>query len=330
MSRVLLVSPTFHGYWRSIAAAFEQLGHRVETHRYDEFAGGPAKVHNKLRYELAERLALGGAAAQARDFSARAALAVRRADPDAVVVVKGDVLGEDFLDAVGTRPRVLWLYDELRRTRWTIEGLRRFGPIASYSPQDVATLAAAGIPAQHLPLAFDPAVPFTPVPTAEAVFVGARYPNREALLLGAHRIGAPVRAYGKTWSNHPFDRLRTWRLAGATLPVGREVSLADAYGLMAGAPAAINIHGDQDGFTMRTFEAAGVGAVQLIDRRDVTPHYDPESEVACFDDSEQLADLVRRAAADTRWADSLRAGARRRTLAEHTFLHRARILESLW
>ena len=330
MSRVLLVSPAFHGYWRSIAAALEQCGHQVEAHRYDELAGGGAKVYNKVRYELGERLALGGAAAQARDFSARAAQAVTRADPEAVVVVKGDVLGDDFLESLGARPRVLWLYDELRRTRWTIERLRAFGPIASYSPQDVADLDEAGIAATHLPLAYDPAVPFTPRVTPEAVFVGARYPNRERLLVGVQLLGAPVRAYGKTWSNHPFDRLRTWRLTGASLPVGREVSLADAYGLMAGAPAALNIHGDQDGFTMRTFEAGGVGAVQLIDRADVDRHYDPDSEVACFDGADDLAELIQRARTDRRWADGLRARSRKRTLAEHTFVHRTRVLEALW
>ena len=38
---------------------------------------------------------------------------------------------------------------------------------------------------------------------------------------------------------------------------------------MAGARANVNIHGDQDGFTMRTFETCGVGALQLVDRADV-------------------------------------------------------------
>ena len=58
------------------------------------------------------------------------------------------------------------------------------------------------------------------------------------------------------------------------------------------------LDGDQDGFTMRTFEACGVGAVQLVDRADVAQHYEPGTEVAVFDGVDEAAELARRAAAD--------------------------------
>ena len=35
MTRLLLVSPVFHGYSHSIAAAFERLGHEVTVFHYD-------------------------------------------------------------------------------------------------------------------------------------------------------------------------------------------------------------------------------------------------------------------------------------------------------
>ena len=49
-----------------------------------------------------------------------------------------------------------------------------------------------------------------------------------------------------------------------------------------------------------------------------------------FGSADELVELARRAVADDRWGDRLRDAARRRTLAEHTFAHRARALEATW
>lgn len=328
--RVLVLSPAFHGYWRSLERALGHLGHDVRTVTYDDHHGW-ARLDRKLRHELPERL--GGPDGRRRaDDGARARAAVLEHDPDVLVVVKGDTFDDAFwqlLDERGQR-RVLWLYDELRRTGHTDASLAAAGPVASYSPLDVAALSARGLRAVHVPLAHDPHVPVAPVAADEVVFVGARYPAREALLRHLDAAGVPVRAYGRDWSGHPVDRARTWRLGRPMLPAGRDLSREDAYGAMAGARATLNVHGDQDGFTMRTFEACGVGALQLVDRADVSAHYDPGTEVAVFGSPEEAVELAHRAAADPVWAAGLREAGRSRTLAEHTFAHRAVVLEDLW
>ena len=331
--RILLVSPVFHDYWRSIAEAFEADGHTVVTHCYDDFDGFRAKVHNKIAYEGLDRVRPGrGTAAFARVATERARTALRDVRPDVVVAVKADLLQTGFwddLDDAGI-PRVLWLYDELRRTRHTVASLARFPSIASYSPLDTAALVAAGVAARHVPLAFDPARAGTAVPSSEVVFIGARYPNRERLLVDLAARGVPVRAFGRSWSTRPVDRLRTWSWARPDVPSGIEVSRERAGGLMAGALAALNVHGDQDGFTMRTFEAAGVGALELIDRGDVGDHYEPGVEVLPFGSVDEVTELVDRARTDRAWAARVAAAARARTLAEHTFVHRTRELAALW
>lgn len=81
---------------------------------------------------------------------------------------------------------------------------------------------------------------------------------------------------------------------------------------------------------MRTFEAAGAGGVQLIDRADVTSLYDPGAEVLPFGSIDELIELARRAIADSAWAKGIRSAARQRTLAEHTFDHRVAAIESTW
>jgi spore maturation protein CgeB len=181
-----------------------------------------------------------------------------------------------------------------------------------------------------VPLAFDPTFVHARIPSDEVVFIGARYPGRTAVLTELCARGVPVRAVGSDWSHRTLDRLRTWSWQRPEVPACPSVARGIGAGLMAGAAATINIHGDQDGFTMRTFEASGVGALQLIDRADVEMHYEPGVEILPFSSVAEIADLVARAGREPRWASRIRAAARARTLAEHTFAHRARALEDLW
>lgn len=328
-TRLLVVSPAFHGYWRAIEQAFTTMGYAVVTHCYDEHLTLGSKLRVKQR-ELATRL--GRDDRLIPGTTERACAALTQADPDVVLLVKGDTLGPAFWELLEQRRqrRALWLYDELRRTAHTPQTLAAAGPIASYSPLDVETLRSTGHEAHHVPVAFDTSVRFGPQPAREVVFVGARYPARESLLDTLSASDVPVRAYGRDWSRHPVDRIRTWRVGAPGVPSGRDLPRPRAYGVMAGAAAALNVHGDQDGFTMRTFEACGVGGVQLVDRADVSRHYDPDTEVGVFSSPDEAVELARRALQDHAWAAGLRRQGQARTLAEHTFMHRAVQLESLW
>ncbi len=330
--RLLLVSPRFHGYHAAIATSLAERGHLVTTHLYDHHGGVAGRVRHQLRHQLPQKLGAGSQRQLAREQTAHAVQAVGAARPEVVVIVKGDTLGTDFWDAIVGLPRVTWLYDEVRRTQWTPELLGSIGPLATYSAHDTADLVAQGVEARHLPLAFDHRL--VPSPTAlrtpQVSFVGARYPSREAVMALLHERGVPVRAYGRDWSSHPVDRLRTWRVGTPDIPAERDLSRARAYDVMTSSAATLNLHGDQDGFTMRTFEAAGVGAVELIDRDDVADLYDPGAEVLTWTTGDELVDLCQRVQVDRNWTDGIRRAARARTLAEHTFDRRAAVLEDLW
>ena len=332
--RVHLVSPAFHGYWASIAAALEAGGHTVTTVVYDHNAGLRDRLWHHLRHELPRRTRLGDLRGLARAQTDLATESVRAARPDVVVVVKGDTLQDPFWEVLDELrlPRVTWLYDEVRRTRWDLERLAATGPVATYSPLDDVDFRAAGIDSRWLPLAFDHRLvePDVRMRNDEVVFVGARYANRERVLAMLAGRDVPVRAFGRDWSTHPVDRLRTWGWRRPDLPSGRDLSRADAYREMAAAVATLNIHGDQDGLTMRTFEASGVGGLQLLDRSDLGGLYEPGVELLTWSDDAELVDLCSRAAHDGRWSDSIREAGRRRTLAEHTFDHRVAVLAEAW
>lgn len=328
--RVLLLSPGFHSYWSGIASALASQGAEVRTVVYDAPRSMPGKVRNKALHELPTALQPKILRKRLTDAAVRL---VRSERPDAVVVVKGDLFEGSLWEELDRRrtPRVLWLYDEIRRTHHSRRLLERVGPIASYSRADVAALQSQGLPAEYVPLAFDHRTRFAQTPVGAVTFVGAHYRNREVLLREIAAAGIPVRAYGNDWSASTLTDIdRRRRLAKASIPTGPSLVRADAYGVFKGSRATLNIHGDQDGFTMRTFEAAGVGAVQLIDRSDTAELYEPGTEVLPFADAAEAAELCRRAMRDVNWARTIRDRARARTLAEHTFDHRARALEALW
>lgn len=327
--RILLVSPCFHGYWQSISSALEAAGHQVVVHCYDQPQGLKGRFENKLLHELPERLRWSTAASA---ITQNAVAALKTTKPDIVVVVKGDQLEQDWWDSLhrSGAAKVTWLYDELRRMRYSIDTLAAIGPIASYSPLDTAVLQAAGIHAAHVPLAYDHRVQFDVTPQEAVSFVGARYPSREQTLRKLSASGVPVKAFGRSWSRQLWDIARTKQWKSAGIESGPDLARSDAYGVMAGSPATLNLHGDQDGFTMRTFEAPGVGALQITDRLDVAQLFEVGTECLAFVDEAELVDLANRAISDVAWARNIREAGRKRALAEHTFDHRVQALESLW
>lgn len=332
-SKLLLISPSFHGYVGSIGRAFSDAGYDVAVHRYDAFDGVRAKLRNKLVHELPGKVGLDSSASAERWATERTLQVLRDVRPDRLVVIKADILGASFwseIEALAV-PRILWLYDDLFRHRFSMDFLRRIGPVVSYSRDEAALLNSEGVSASFLPNAFDPHLAESGAQRRhEVVFVGSKYPNRVDLLSGLVRAGIPVRAYGRQWSHHPFDRLRTWELSRPDIPAERDVPLAEAYQIQAAAAAAINIHGLQSGLAMRTFEVPGMGGLQLVDRPDVSEFYDIGTETLVFSSPEELQEQSEKALADKRWAEGIREAGRRRSLAEHTFAHRIAVLEELW
>lgn len=331
--KLLIISPAFHGYCHSIADGFRGLGYEVTVHRYDAFDTVKDKVRNKALYELPSKLGFDGQKAAEKAATSKALEVIERVKPDKLIVIKADTLGDNFWQAVADRkvPYLLWLYDDLKRHRYTTEFLRGLPAVVSYARSEAESFAAEGINAHFVANGYDPklaAFPTTRVP--EIVFVGSRYENRETILLSLKDAGLSVRAYGRGWSHHPFDRLRTWELKRPHLPAERDIPLHEAYWVQAAAAASLNVHGLQAGLAMRTFEVPGMNGLQLIDRPDVAEFYEIGKEVLLYQSTEELIELCQHIIADPRWSDSIRAAGLKRSQAEHTFFHRAQSMDALW
>ena len=160
----------------------------------------------------------------------------------------------------------------------------------------------------------------------EISFVGARYPDREQTLVGLHEAGVPVRAYGRDWSRHPVDRLRTWGWHRPDVPAERDVDRDTAYAVMAG------VRGDaQHAHRPGRLRDAHLRGVRLRRRpadrppRPGRPLRRRRRARHLGRRFEELLELCARARVDLAWAQGLREAGRRRTLAEHTFDHRVAV-----
>ncbi|MGP5304419.1 CgeB family protein [Brachybacterium alimentarium] len=331
--RLLLISPSFHGYWKSIGDALARRGYEVHTARYDAYDTAGEKLRLKATVELPERLRVRGdrRTAETARLTDRVIAMLREVRPHRVIIIKGDGLDARFWDALGDIPRILWLYDDLHRHDYTDAFLREIGPVVDYARSETDMLRERGVDAHFVPNAFDPhRVEPTSTRTGEIVFIGSGYQNRYETLAELGRRGLPVHAWGRDFSRHPMDRARTFSWRRPPIAASREVPLERAYQIHAEGAAAVAIHGLQNGHSMRTFEIPGMGGVQLVDRDDVDQFYDVGTEVAVWHDLDELEELSRRALSDPVWAEGLRAAGRRRTLAEHTFDHRLEEVDSLW
>ena len=249
-------------------------------------------------------------------------------------MVKGDSLGEPFWEALRGLPRITWLYDEVRRTRWTVDRARRHradrhllrarlhrlrvrGP--GLAPPAAGLRSPAGASTDHAPR----------LPRSASSAPATR--RASGVLTHLHDPGCPSPRVRTRLVEPPGRPVRTWRVghARSSRPIATS-HVPTAYDVMAASAATLNLHGDQDGFTMRTFEAAGVGGVQLVDRTDVDGLYLPGTEVLTWTSRTSWPSCAGAPTPTTHGTTPSASAGRARTLAEHTFDHRVAVLEGAW
>ena len=163
--KLLIISPAFHGYCHSIADGFRGLGYEVTVHRYDAFDTVKDKVRNKALYELPSKLGFDGQKAAEKAATSKALEVIEQVKPDKLIVIKADTLGDNFWQAVADRkvPYLLWLYDDLKRHRYTIEFLRSLPAVVSYARSEAESFAAEGINAHFVANGYAPKLVAFPI-----------------------------------------------------------------------------------------------------------------------------------------------------------------------
>ncbi len=189
-----------------------------------------------------------------------------------------------------------------------------------YSDSGFLDLAQqCGFPANgvFLPHAADVEM-FRPGPwprTPRLVFVANVTAERQSIM---DRLICPIDVYGRHWRpGPPQQRIHA-----------RRIPLARAATLYAGHQAALNIrheHNIAQGLNQRSFEALACGTPVLNDDLgDVGRCFEPGREILVWKSSDELNGLCEHVLADAGYARGIGEAGRRRVLAEHTYLHRAR------
>ena len=124
--------PAFYGLWQGIEAAFRAIGYDARSHLYDDYSSLGAKVRNKLRYELPQRLGRDVENAVRGELTRSALAAVETHHPDVVVVSRATCSTRALgcPRRAGTAHPLLWLYDELGTMSYDRERLARPGAVA--------------------------------------------------------------------------------------------------------------------------------------------------------------------------------------------------------
>jgi spore maturation protein CgeB len=312
------------------AAALRRLGHEVIV--FDCRPAGRDKVRGLLRRVLSVE------DGESPVINARLRRLAQRERPDLFLTLFGfDVSPETIqvLRGLGIVTACWWLNDPFQLPR----SLRQAVWYDSYFTNSrgcLATYAARGLTAVHfLPQAADVEVhrchPLSPEEAAgyesDVCFAGDWSPLREEWverLLDEFRV--------KVWG--PWGR----RLR-ADSPIRRVLTdgfftPGEMVKAFSGAKLVLNLHGWfgrwSHGVNPRLFEAAGVGACQLVDRKDEIPDlYRVPEEVVCFDSFDECRALLQDYLVRDAERAAVGARAAARTLREHTYEARMQALLTL-
>jgi spore maturation protein CgeB len=341
-----LVSAYWNGaatYYRGIIRALHKRGHRVTFYEPDAF---DRQQHRDIEPpEWAEVVVY----ANAEEAALEQVEAARAAD----LIVKASGVGvfDELLEAAvldARRPGgqvAFWDVDAPATLERVIDHpadpfaalIPRYDLILTYGggPPVVADYVALGarncVPIYN---ALDTSTHF-PVPVdarfrADLAFLGNRLPDREARVeeyfLRAAQLSPDAQFLlgGSGWTDKPVP---------ANVRKLDHVFTADHNAFNCTPRAVLNISREsmaRYGYSpaTRVFEAAGAGACLITDEWEgIHEFFEPEAEILVAHDGQEVAGQV--AALTSEKAREIGEAARRRAIAEHTYDHRAKLLEGV-
>ncbi|MCC6850396.1 MAG: glycosyltransferase [Deltaproteobacteria bacterium] len=333
--KVLVVTPLYGGSWPIAgyaARALGALGH--DTHLLDLAPFHDAFLGlERFGARRAQRRVLEAGFCDV--MAAGVAAAVDALEPDLVLALAQAPLNAAALDAIGRRGvlRALWFVEDYRvMTSWrelaphydhvfTIQTDGCLEAMAEVTDARLAYLPCGFDPRVHRPLALDAAE--RAELGSDVSFVGAGYRNRR--LAFRRFLDLDFRIWGSDWGG-ASDLARVVQRSGA------RVVTEDAVRIFNASTINLNLHSSTyhegvdprgDFVNPRTFELAGAGAFQLVDRRALLPPlFAAGRELAVVDSVAELREAAGYYLAHEDERLALAGRARQRALAEHTYARR--------
>jgi hypothetical protein len=245
---------------------------------------------------------------------------VRSYRPDVVHIQCVDLLPPEVVRAIQAEVRLVIGQLAAPLPPWPLEG---YGLMTSSLPNLVDEFRTAGIPAEWLPLAFEPTLVDkvgTGTRNVATSFVGSlsRHHASRLLLLREVSDSADLDIWTANWASPNLSDMR----ASLHPPVwGREM-----YEVLRRSRATINTHIDvADGYAnnLRLYEATGMGALLITDaKRNLGDLFDVGREVVTYRDSREFAAVITHFASHPDEAARIAEAGQKRTLKDHTWLDR--------
>ena len=214
---------------------------------------------------------------------------------------------------------------------WMTDGARADAPqLAAYAKvfasdpghaRNLARQAGAQRFAGVLAFAMDPGVHCHAGKRAalrDVCFIGNRDPKRDPHIAALFAAPCSATVVGNYFLRSPLF----WQAPCRFRPRVAIEAMAAVY---ARHRISLNVHAQvvAEGTNMRTFECAGYGITQLVENRPgLAQLFEPDREIATYDEPEELAHALARLLADPKSAAVMAGRARHRALQEHTYCHR--------
>jgi spore maturation protein CgeB len=338
--RIAVVGPIYGGSLpiaRYTVSALESLGHDV---RWLDHSVHAVSYHQlELLKNSQHRLALQSKYAE---MLSRVTMAQLAEEPP------------DLVLSLAQAPLILPALEHLRRKKfltamWFVENYRHltywqqlaagydFWFVIQQAPCITALKQAGAKDVRYLPMAADPSV-HRPMELTQAdrgeygsdvSFVGAGYANRREIFPRLLGHDWTFKLWGNEWDG-ATSLTSVLQRNGARIDTDtcQKVFNASAVNLNLHSWAGAGFDPDGDFVNPRTFELAACGAFQLTDHRSLMPDLFTTSEIVTLSSSDGLPGEITRWLREPEQRVAMAAQARRRVLAEHTYVHRMRDLLS--
>jgi spore maturation protein CgeB len=328
MKKVLIISPLFFDYQKSIGNAFEELGYETKIETYDEPIH-PFKGLLKWRHKFSLNKEKLRAKSRAK-YNNYIRCIYRDYQPTIVFIYNGTILTDDTLDFFRKNSKVLlWMYDSVLRhdRRICISHIDHVDAFFCFEQNDVEYYKSTGKQAFFLPLACDTNVYF-PVENEKDIdilFVGTIYisPQRIKLLrLITNRFAEyKIVIYGHY---KPFYKNPMKWLFREKRHVFKNINIAPCKvsELFSHSRIVLNIHNRQtfNGANPRVFEACGAKAYQICDANPFIESLFPNNEIGLYHNETELIASIEDALKNDKTINAQRAY--EIVLSKHTFKHR--------